>query len=41
MDPEDARKIVEGVEFIRSIRGSYEIKHLNLRLLQDKMQEDL
>jgi len=28
MDPEDARKIVEGVEFIRSIRGSYEIKHL-------------
>lgn len=28
MDAEDARKIVEGVEFIRSIRGSYEIKHL-------------
>jgi N-acetylneuraminate synthase len=28
MDPEDAIKIVEGVEFIRSIRGSYEIKHL-------------
>jgi len=28
MDPEDARKIVEGIEFIRSIRGSYEIKHL-------------
>jgi N-acetylneuraminate synthase len=28
MDPEDARKIVKGVEFIRSIRGSYEIKHL-------------
>src|SRR5690606_5489050 len=28
MDPEDARKVVEGVEFIRSIRGSYEIKHL-------------
>jgi sialic acid synthase SpsE len=28
MDPEDARKMVEGVEFIKSIRGSYEIKHL-------------
>jgi len=28
MDPEDARKIVEGVEFIKSIRGSYEIKQL-------------
>jgi len=28
MDPEDARKIIEGVEFIKSIRGSYEIRHL-------------
>ena len=28
MDPEDAKKIVDGVEFIRSIRGSYEIKYL-------------
>jgi sialic acid synthase SpsE len=28
MDPEDAKKIVDGVEFISSIRGSYEIKYL-------------
>jgi N-acetylneuraminate synthase len=28
MDPEDARKIIKGVKFIDSIRGSYEIKHL-------------
>lgn len=28
MDPDDARKILEGVDFIKSIRGSYEIKHL-------------
>jgi N-acetylneuraminate synthase len=28
MDPEDARKIIDGIKFIKSIRGSYEIKHL-------------
>lgn len=33
MDPEDARKIVEGVEFIKEIRGSYEIKHLESEIV--------
>lgn len=28
MDPEDAKKIVDGIEFISSIRGSYKIKYL-------------
>ncbi|MGO4995021.1 N-acetylneuraminate synthase family protein [Jeotgalibaca porci] len=28
MDPEDAKKMVEGIAFIESIRGSYEIKSL-------------
>lgn len=33
MDPKDAKKIVEGVDFIRSIRGSYEIKFLETEKL--------
>ncbi len=36
MDPEDAKKIVEGVKFIQSIRGSYEIKHLESEVVSRK-----
>jgi N-acetylneuraminate synthase len=32
MDPQDARKIVNGIDFINTIRGSYEIKCLDTEL---------
>jgi N-acetylneuraminate synthase len=32
MDPEDAKKIIKGIEFIDSLRGSYEIKCLDTEL---------
>lgn len=32
MDPQDARKIVKGIDFINTIRGSYEIKCLDTEL---------
>lgn len=33
MDPEDARKIIKGIEFIDGIRGTYEIKCLDTELI--------
>lgn len=32
MDPQDARKIIKGIDFINAIRGSYEIKCLDTEL---------
>lgn len=32
MDPEDAKKIVKGIDFIQEIRGSYEITYLETEL---------
>lgn len=32
MDPEDAKKIVKGIDFIQEIRGSYEINYLETEL---------
>lgn len=32
MDPKDAKKIISGVDFINSVRGSYEIKYLDTEL---------
>jgi N-acetylneuraminate synthase len=32
MDPEVARKILKGIDFINAIRGSYEIKCLDTEL---------
>lgn len=33
MDPDDVRKIIKGIEFIDTVRGSYEIKCLNTELI--------
>lgn len=32
MDPEDAKKIISGIDFISKIRGSYELKYLDTEL---------